>query len=445
MAHSLGLQRDSSHFDYLTPYEVEIRPRVWWSVCKLDLQASEDQGIELTITWGSFDTKLPLNINDADIEPQTKQMLIGRQGLTDMTFSVVTSEICVVIQRLMTPATEGGGTGPGDQHHLLNDIYERLNRSYLQYLTGSENIIYWIMAIFTRLPVAKRHLLSASLLSSPPPVAEYNHTLYSAEDCRQWRWIFQTSGHWRAVVYLLIEIGRRPWSPIVERAWVALHSSWVIAVRPKADKNQRMWLPLRKLIAKARKHREVELDRLRGDARAVAQLEIDDGKIPLPASSGPFSAGKSSGLFRQRWRKLSAMPEEEGNGTHPQGTPATATAATPTVAHPINAPQQGLDSGPVYGERELWSKSNFEPAYLTGQDLSNTNPPQNSLMATDPLGEVPLGQTVDLSYDALPADPLDWLGGESVGSGVMPWLWGDVDPPLDVSTKADVNMDLDTD
>jgi hypothetical protein len=74
MAQYLGLQRDGSHFSHLTPYEIEMRRRVWWSVVNLDLRASEDQGTDLAIVHNSFDTKMPLNINDADIGPETTEM-----------------------------------------------------------------------------------------------------------------------------------------------------------------------------------------------------------------------------------------------------------------------------------------------------------------------------------------------------------------------------------
>lgn len=33
MAQALGLQRDGSQFKHLSPYEVEIRRRVWWAIC----------------------------------------------------------------------------------------------------------------------------------------------------------------------------------------------------------------------------------------------------------------------------------------------------------------------------------------------------------------------------------------------------------------------------
>jgi len=43
MAQSLGLHRDGSQFNHLTPYEIEMRRKAWWAVCMLDLRSSEDQ------------------------------------------------------------------------------------------------------------------------------------------------------------------------------------------------------------------------------------------------------------------------------------------------------------------------------------------------------------------------------------------------------------------
>lgn len=67
MAQYLGLHGDGTNFSHLTSFEIEMRRRLWWTVCRLDLRASEDQGVDLAVASGSFDTKPPSNINDADI------------------------------------------------------------------------------------------------------------------------------------------------------------------------------------------------------------------------------------------------------------------------------------------------------------------------------------------------------------------------------------------
>lgn len=49
MAHFLGLHRDGSHFPHLTPFQVEMRRRIWGLVCVLDLRAAEHQGMPATV------------------------------------------------------------------------------------------------------------------------------------------------------------------------------------------------------------------------------------------------------------------------------------------------------------------------------------------------------------------------------------------------------------
>jgi hypothetical protein len=451
IAQALGLHRDGSHFENFTPYEAEIRRRVWWALCALDVRASQDQGMDLTITGGSFDTKLPLNINDADIGPQTKETPKKRESVTDMTFAFLSCKVCNIVRHLLAPAVGKGAKAPGDQDSLLNEISENLNRSFLQHWSDdSENIVSWTAIILTRLIYAKMTLIIYSpvlftspgehlseelrtrLLISAIEVAEYNHKLNAEKSCRKWRWIYQTYTHWHAIVYLLLESAQRSWSPIVERAWVALHSSWLIPVQSKPGKTQRIWVPLQKLMTKARKHRKAELTRLKRDPYATAQLEMEDRKNALPASSGPFPAGrgKSEDLFREHWRRLVAIPEGATPVTNPHSTPAIVAPVPSTITHLASIHQQDPVFQPAYFEGDLWPKSNLqvEPTYLTNQDLSNTNTP---LMAT---AQVPLLHPENSIYNA----PVDWGIGQ-------PLLWAAADPSVDFFAGLDLDADMELD
>ncbi|KAJ5885107.1 hypothetical protein N7495_009617 [Penicillium taxi] len=329
MGLALGLHRDGSNFAHLTPFEIEMRRRAWACLVLIDTRASEDQGTEFTIASGSYDTKIPSNINNADINPETKDMLPSRDGLTDMTLCRVFLEICNVSKRMLSQTSKA--LSLEEQGQLVNEIYERLETEYIRYSAGSESSIeYWVVVTSGRIVMAKMTLLAylPLLFSSPKEhlaaeirtklliaaieVAEYNHALNSEQSCRQWRWIFQTYTHWYSIVYILIEISRRAWSPIVERAWIALHSIWLIPPQSHVNKNLRIWFPLRKLMAQAKRHREAELARLRGDISAQAQLEEQDRKIPLPTSPGPFPAGSDSArLFLQRWRELVQVEQRD--------------------------------------------------------------------------------------------------------------------------------------
>lgn len=460
MGQALGLQRDGAHFEHLTPYEIEMRRRVWWALYMLDVRASEDQGTDYMIARGSFDTKLPLNINDADIEPETTQMPTGREGITDMTFGLVSFEMTEIMKQMMASSKEGT-QGIEEQSRLLDEMYQKLDRGYLQYSVESGNIAHWVGVTIARLVMAKMTILTALpiLFSSPSEHfsdeiktkllvaaienAEYNHALNAEQACRHWRWVYQTYTHWPAVVYLLIEMSRRPWSPIIERAWVALHSQWLIPPQSHMDKNMRVWIPLRKLMAKAKKHRDTELERLRSDPQAAEWLEMEDKRIPVPGSPGPFPAGSDAvELFRERWRQLLGMPE--GPGHHTQTPGQSGLGVTSPSGHSTCKTESSTSSMPAYNAGDLGSNMYLSPNKIQTSQNPPNFPNLQSAVTTNALDDFAMGQTSRPSYNAVPADPTAW----SMGPGFVPWLWADADPSVDVFAGVDigaidVNMDFD--
>ncbi|RWA03600.1 hypothetical protein EKO27_g11506 [Xylaria grammica] len=446
MAQSLGLQRDGSHFQHLTPFEVHERRRVWYAICSLDVRASEDQGTDFTIQKGSFDTRLPLNIDDEDIDVDAKEMPIEREGITDMTVSIAMTDISNISRRMIAP-----GVSLEEQNRLLGTIYATLEERYLRFSTEPGNIAYWVLAVATRLVTAKLTLFThlPVLFSSPGEsfsdeirnkllvaaieVAEFNHALNSEKAARQWRWVYQTYTHWHAIVYLLIDICRRPWSPIVDRAWIALHSPWLIPAKSRLDKGLRTWVPLRKLTLKARKHRESELGRLRGDASAARRLEMDDRKLPVPSTVGSVSATAAADISRGRWRKLvgvSEMPEEN--------TQIETTPLPPALALANSAQIFPDDAGTGPDD--------------TTRASSGSQPYSNPLATREPVPTAPEVMALDQpsshgpQYNVFSPTTVDWSDGHPESGGLLGWFWADCDPNVDVFADAGADaMDFNVD
>ncbi|KAJ5833196.1 hypothetical protein N7474_001507 [Penicillium riverlandense] len=449
MGQALGLHRDGTNFKHLTPFEIEMRRRVWWVLCFLDVRASEDQGMDVTIAAGTYDTKRPLNINEGDLHPDLKEMPPEREGLTDTSIMRISINMCEITRQMMAPSFKNQAPSMEEQSRLLNGYYEILEREFLQYSTKSGNISYWVQVTVAQIWMAKMTLLTylPVLFSSPSEhfsdelrskllvaaieVAEYNHALNSEQACRHWRWLFQTYTHWHAVVYLLIEITRRPWSPLVERAWVALHSVWLIPTQSHMDKNLRIWFPLRKLMGQARQHREMELERLRGDAPAAEHLEREDRKMPVPSSSPGLSSAKDANaaeFFIKRWHHL-LVPVPAG-----AGCTSSATARVPgdnaTRAASLSDPFFGTNIDPQ-SDMESRSQSAVEPTYHagshSGQNLSSA--------ASNDFGPA-LSTTT-------PMDPFNVNNPSPAHqAGVVPWLWADNSAPAEFSSL-DIPMDLD--
>ncbi|KAH7132193.1 fungal-specific transcription factor domain-containing protein [Dendryphion nanum] len=121
MAQGLGIHRDGSSLDLL-PIEIEIRRRVWAQICVLDVQYAEQLGREPSIATDSYDTMLPLSIDDRDLAVIEEQVLTGEQGhdtnfktleeieqgqrkaspFSAMTFSLVQTELARMSSHLLT-------------------------------------------------------------------------------------------------------------------------------------------------------------------------------------------------------------------------------------------------------------------------------------------------------------------------------------------------------
>ncbi|RBR10704.1 uncharacterized protein FIESC28_09351 [Fusarium coffeatum] len=415
MARSVGLHRDGSQFSHLSPFEVEQRRRLWWMVIVVDIRASEDQGTEFTVTEGSFDTKMPLNINDSDIEPETKEMPPERQGVTDMSLGVAMCELAFMSMQLMASSPQTGGTSLEDQARLLESHRSKLEEGYAKYSTDPDDIINWVGVVVTRIVLSKLTLLVylPSLFASPSDqfsdevrdklltaaieIAEHNHALNAETRCRQWRWIYQTYTHWYAIVWLLIEISRRQWSPTIERAWIALHSPWLIPSQNSITKDVRMWIPLRKLMDKARSHRASQLEQIRKNPSLVETLERIDGSLPIPVS--PDSSQPQS-QFLEHWRSL---------------VWETAKMTLETDSSNNNAQIHNN-----HGRQHLNASS--DPSHFNSGHRSS-------------------------GFDGteLNTPPTNWVNSQPMDTGVGSWLWTDPSLETEAFTDIDMNMDIDTD
>ncbi|KAI0873990.1 hypothetical protein GGS24DRAFT_461038 [Hypoxylon argillaceum] len=446
MGQALGLQRDGTHFQNLTPFETDIRRRVWYLLCSLDVRASEDQGTDFTIQYGSFDTRLPWNINDNDINVHTKETPTEREGITDMILPIVSMEISNISRQIMSP-----DNGLEEQNRLLDTIYTTLEERYLRFSSEQGNIAHWVISVTTRLVVGKLTLFThlPVLFSSPGDnfsdevrnkllvaaieVAELNHALNAEKACRQWRWVYQTYTHWHAIVYLLLDICRRPWSPIVDRAWSALHSPWLIPASSKLDKELRTWVPLRRLMLKARKHREAELGRLRADTFAARQLEVQDRSLPVPSTVGSVSASAVADVFRENWRKLLGIPEtpEESRQTAEQTSPTFLESTGPAQTFPNPGGLPPVDTTNNLSSQTMYPPPNPLTMHEFSHETSISARTCDAMAIDEPFSN-------GLQFNAFSETTVDWSEGHPESGGLLGWFWADADPSVDVFADASI-------
>lgn len=74
LAMRMGYHRDPDHFPGISPFEGEMRRRIWTTILQLDLVLSLEMGLPRSATDTHIDTKLPRNLRDCDFEEDTTEL-----------------------------------------------------------------------------------------------------------------------------------------------------------------------------------------------------------------------------------------------------------------------------------------------------------------------------------------------------------------------------------
>ncbi|KAK8166548.1 fungal-specific transcription factor domain-containing protein [Phyllosticta citrichinensis] len=339
MAQTLGIHRDGTHF-HLSPFDVEMRRRLWWQICVLDSRASEDHGCDPTIVEASFDTKIPLNVHDSDLYPGIEEFPEERQGCTEITFCLIRFEVANVYRRIqyVPPGPDRcnlflAHVSLEQKEQWITKVHTKVEEKYLKYCDMTVPL-YWVVATVSRLIVSKMWLMiyhpyqrldgGASLpqetrdklfVTSLENV-EYALLLETEARTEKWGWLFRTYVQWHAIAFLLSELCVRTKGEVVDRAWRAVEAT---AARRWQDltldqKKGCIWRPLRKLVSRARAAREAELQREREEI-----LRAQLNSYPSLASQGPLGLD----LFAQYARsRNNGVPMANANTSALQnGTP----------------------------------------------------------------------------------------------------------------------------
>ncbi|EQK97767.1 fungal specific transcription factor domain-containing protein [Ophiocordyceps sinensis CO18] len=373
IAQGLGLHRDGSHFK-LSPFETEVRRRLWWAILMLDLRSAEELGTDMTIGERSYDTQMPSNINDSDIGPESLELPTPREGRSDCAVSLVRAEICALSRRLVTSASAMANPCPkadegtmAERERMLIEVYQRVEHKFLQHVLDEADPLYWVAAMIARVIMAKMCLVIYQPMLFPGSnyelsseirqrifvaaieIIEYGHKLNTDPRCKQYRWLFKTYTNWHAIAYTLIETCQRPWTALVERGWEGVngYDRDPVEIAKRADQAA-VFLPLRKLFARARRHRESEIARLKANQEEARRLDFAERMNPAQARFGPVPGAENRmEQIREKWRAL-MRPD--------RSSPLPYAAARPGSTGPSPGPRQGSGTNktPPPHVRQSW-------------------------------------------------------------------------------------------
>lgn len=397
LAQGLGLHRDGANFK-LPPFETEMRRRLWWHICLLDIRASEDHGTDFQIHDDMYDTKLPLNVNDDDLSPGMERAPNEHIGFTEMTFGLVRFEVAGVMRRVNSACPSMRFRSGSCQSSLkecsemIKAIGARVEERYIKYCDLTIPL-HWVCATVARLILAKLLLIvhhpmtrldpkSAvtgsrrdTLLVSSIEVLEFAILMESNENTAKWGWMSQTNIPWHAVAFVLSELCVRPPSPLTARAWKAVGA--VYKGLEGRQKKGMLWRPLSQLMKRAIDTRAEQED----------QMEVQSYNGPTQEISRGADLQDTLPQFH-----IPMPPPQQGSSTQPAARFGTGSGV-----------DFDISKGPLEVLKDLFPDT--DP--LAGSNIPDPAVEQQFASTEAPVDMAHDAMTMD-SQPAIPDSQLDW-------------------------------------
>jgi hypothetical protein len=284
---------------------------------------------DASIREDSFDTQLPLNINDSDLLPNAVLPPQPRVGLTDMTLTLLSCDVGSVVRILQQsrPALRPIFDRPApmsieQKDTMVHQFHQQLRSKYLQYCDGTHPIAYPTKTA-CELYICKMQLMSSlPLKRSGVPISkeqndkifvtsikvlEYSRNLQT-DKTKPWHWFYRTFFQRHAVASLLSELCERTPDEHATHAWEVLN----LAFQDWRDSHQLgsaglLTVTMRKLIARARRKREFDLGmaNMQRDQLSSQESGVDPQMLisRMGNSEAPPPQVLPLGAYQEQWQQ----------------------------------------------------------------------------------------------------------------------------------------------
>jgi hypothetical protein len=334
LAQSVGLHRDGSCFPHLSPFEVEMRRRLWWQICFLDARLGDHEVSEILISETSFDTQKPTNIDDDHLDPGMLERPVEQHGYTDLTPCIFRCELWFLGRKLRSAASKSRAEKEdvlqvmNRKLGLLDQFRADMSSLYLNSLSPDQPIQLLLSSVmrlsFTRLELIVRHVdifgetdsgLGGSegekSLASAIANLDRIHELRNHPSTRRWTWIFDGCIQWHALGVALVQLCTRPWGPMCEHAWNSIQETF--SGIEESTARMSLYHPIYSLANEVRKHRSEEIKRLQANPPILRQLNNLASRQSLVFQSSEVSVGPAGFNTIVTEQKL-ALEKDTSNG-----------------------------------------------------------------------------------------------------------------------------------
>ncbi|KAH0542946.1 hypothetical protein FGG08_002715 [Glutinoglossum americanum] len=329
IAECMGLHRDGKFFG-LTPVDIHVRRLVWYQLCFLDLRTCESQGPRPIIRKEDFDTKFPLNLDDADFTRGDPPLSVERW--TDTTFSLIRFECNEMVRIIWVdrPRLEKKEVSLTAVLTTIETFKYRMEKKYSNILRNdipiqkaAKHVMIvlicrmYVMVLHRYLNSGQRGLqdrIRQMTITNALCQIENAIALENDPDLSPWVWYAGAWQQWQTALLMLTDIWGHPNRPEADRIWACL--DYVFGGdphTPRDEKARRIMMELRDKAGKLRSARKLKLPVVMTGQRARLRMTT-----PVSPGSGVDPKGSTYNSPQLTPKDPSMSP---GNSPGPAGSP----------------------------------------------------------------------------------------------------------------------------
>lgn len=236
MAQSMGLHRDGDKLG-LTPFESEVRRRLWWHFIARDSRSAEDHGISSWSTVPPYDTKMPINVEDGALRPEMSELPPPHAGWTRMSLALVNTEVAQTLHHMAHLSAAPTGAVPKEaiRSNMITELrgrvelyikpcnpvipLQRLTRQMACAMVHKIDFITRQQLANLENPEKRNSFATEENLTSACICLEIHLDLWADELLRQHGWCFGSHPQYHMLLYVLWHLCVSPFGPSTERAW----------------------------------------------------------------------------------------------------------------------------------------------------------------------------------------------------------------------------------
>lgn len=277
LVQSLGMHRDGSQFQ-LSIFEAEMRRRIWWGLCGLDVPASEDHSCASGILeLSSSDARTPLNVDDNELYAEMTDYPTESGGMSDTCFFVIRTLVTDIWRTMYDTRRTDPDTGKSFASMTINEkerwVDQQHKKIRLRFF-GSGQVVeplhvfsaHYVEAIFCNLRLFVYEALRSDgalsqeqrrlLFNDALDCMTHSHCMRADPRYNKWTWLSNTFNEWYSVAVVLTELSERPFAKEREKAWRLVEQFTLYRWESPRHRHVHQWRSVMKGIEKARRRRK---------------------------------------------------------------------------------------------------------------------------------------------------------------------------------------------